>query len=145
MLHKAGAWLGTNSFNPTFGQSMMVYAMFSIVMVLTALVARSVKQVLDPTGEKQLQRQREVLAGKREKLFVSFAGSLATSFGFGVLTAATYMLLAGFLKMDVQLTFVHILTASLFNVAAGVIASILVGVVFLVLKQMGKLPEPQSI
>jgi len=143
MLQKAGAWLETDSFNPSFGQIMSVYGLFSIVMVLTALVARSIKQMLDPNGEKQLQRQREVLEGKREKLFVSFAGSLATSFGFGGLTAVTYIAAANFIEMNVQLSLVHILTASLFNVGAGIVGSILVGIIFIILKQMGKLPEAQ--
>ncbi len=114
-------------------------------MVIIALVSMVIKRQLDPNGEKQIQRQKEVFEGKREKLFVSFTGSLATSFGFGVLTAYSYMYLSSLLGFAATFEIAHVLYASGLNLIAGILASILVGIIFFSLKMLGKLPTPQQV
>lgn len=144
-LHLASELFHFTPFSPAASEVFTVYGFFIIVMVLTGLIAMVIKRQTDPNSEKQIQRQKEVFEGKREKIFVSFSGSLATSFGFGVLTAYTYMLLSSALGFPTSFEFQHILYAALLNLVAGVIASILVGIVFIGLKIMGKLPEPQQV
>ncbi|NTV46604.1 MAG: hypothetical protein HGB11_08835 [Chlorobiales bacterium] len=131
------------TFDPSSGEMFTVYGLFTVVMLATAFIARFVNHRLDPTGEKRLRRQQAVAEGNREKLFVSFAGSLATSFGFGFLTAGTYLAGSWLFGVGANFTLPVVVIASLGNVAAGLIGSAVVGVIFLTLKQMGKFPHPE--
>jgi hypothetical protein len=143
-LYLSASLFNFTPFKPELTEVFSIYGFFTIVMVLTGLVAMVIKRQIDPTGEKQIQRQKEVFEGKREKLFVSFSGSLATSFGFGFLTAYTYMWLSSLLGFSITFEFMHVVYASGLNMIAGIIASVLVGFVFIGLKMMGKLPTPQQ-
>lgn len=130
-------------FNPTWPEILTVYGIFVVVMLATALVSRAINHKLDPTGEKRLRRQQAVAEGNREKLFVSFAGSLATSFGFGFLTAGTYLVASWLFGVGANFSLPVVVLASLGNVAAGLAGSVLVGIVFIALKQMGKFPQAE--
>ncbi|NTW48497.1 MAG: hypothetical protein HGB19_01945 [Chlorobiales bacterium] len=142
-LKLASARIGGGSFNPGWEEIFSVYGLFVGVMLATAFVSRFVNHQLDPTGEKRLRRQQAVAEGNREKLFVSFAGSLATSFGFGFLTAGTYLAASSLFGVAANFTLPVVVLASLGNVVAGLIGSVVVGVVFLTLKQMGKFPQTE--
>lgn len=111
-----------------------VYGFHIPVLLLFALMAMMVKNLLDPKGEKQMQRQRSVVEGRRERYFVSFAGSMATSFFFTALTATTFIWSSGFTGLRVDLPPAVIVTAAVFNIAAGLAASMFVGIVFMITK-----------
>jgi hypothetical protein len=110
----------------------MVYGIQVGVLILFALVAMMVKNKLEPGGQKQIARWQNISEGKGEKIFISFAGSLATSFFFTALTAVVFLESSGFLGFSVVLTIPVILLAASFNIAAGIAASLIVGVVFLI-------------
>ena len=81
--------------------------------------------------------QQEVLAGKREQVFVSLAGSIATSFFFAVLTALTFVAARPLADiMTLELPVLVVLLAGVLNISAGLAVSLLVGGVILVLKKM---------
>ena len=132
MLNLASLRLGHAPFNPSQSELFSVYGIHASVLVLFALAAMMVKQVLDPGSRKQLQRWQNIEEGKGEKLFISFAGSLATSFFFTGLTAATFLASSRILGFTVDFTLQVVFLAALFNIAAGIAASVFVGIVFLV-------------
>lgn len=136
MLNIAGSWLAQGFFNPAWSEIYSVYAVYFFVLLFFALSAMLVKNRLDPGGEKQTKRQQEVAAGKREMVFVSFAGSIATSFFFTVLTALVFKVSATLVGMTVTFTIPVVLLAAALNVSAGLGASLLVGLVLFVLKKI---------
>jgi hypothetical protein len=132
MLRYAAVLLGQDVFNPSRSEILNVYGIHAGVLIVFALVAMAVKNMVEPGSQKQIQRWRNISEGKGEKLFISFAGSIATSFFFTGLTAMTFLVSAGFLGFTVNLTLPVVLTAALLNIGAGLTASLIVGFVFLI-------------
>jgi hypothetical protein len=137
MLQLASFRLQEGFFNPSGSEQWRVYGIQVVVLILFALVAMLIKNQLEPGGKKQIERWQNISEGKGEKIFISFAGSLATSFFFTALTALTFLASSGFLGFEVDLTLPLVLLAAFFNVAAGIAASLIVGFVFLI-AQVGK-------
>jgi hypothetical protein len=137
MLTKAVAMLGQGSFSPDRSQALTVYAVFVPLLLIIALVAMAVKSRLDPGSLKQLSRQKAVKEGSREQYFVSFAGSIATSFLFTILTACTHVAAVSLTGAVVRLTLATVFTAALLNIAAGLAASLFVGTIFIVARAAG--------
>ncbi|MCF8216269.1 MAG: hypothetical protein K9I59_05790 [Chlorobium sp.] len=134
MLGVASGMLGTGYFRLSGGELFRVYGLHIPVLLIFALTAMMVKNLLDPQGRKQVERQKSVVQGKRERLFVSFAGSIATSFFFTGLTASTFLWSSGFTGISVDLPLSVIVVAAGFNILAGLAASLLVGIVFIAAK-----------
>lgn len=134
MLNKASGWLGEGYFQPSNSELWRVYGVQVVVLVLFALVAMGVKNLLQPGGQKQIERWEKISEGKGEKLFVSFAGSIATSFFFTGLTALTFIGSSRIFDFTVELTLRVVCVAALFNIAAGLGASLFVGFLFFVAK-----------
>ena len=134
MLRLASIWLGQGFFNPSWSELYRVYGIHAGVLVVFALLAMLVKNLLEPGGQKQIQRWQNISEGKGEKLFISFAGSIATSFFFTGLTAATFLGSSGMLGVTVDLTLPVVLLAGVLNIAAGLGASLVVGFIFLIAK-----------
>ncbi len=132
MLQLASYQLQEGFFNPSGREQWHVYGIQVGVLILFALLAMMVKNRLEPGGRKQIARWQNISEGKGEKIFVSFAGSLATSFFFTALTAATFFVSSAYLGFVVDLTLPLVFLAALFNIAAGITASLIVGFVFLV-------------
>jgi hypothetical protein len=132
MLQMASFWLGEGPFNPSRSELWQVYGIQVVVLILFALVAMMVKNRLEPGGQKQIERWQNISEGKGEKIFISFAGSLATSFFFTALTAVVFHASSGMLGIEVRFTLPVVLLAALFNIAVGIAASLIVGMVFLV-------------
>ena len=134
MLQLASYRLQDGFFNPSGSEQWQVYGIHVVVLIFFALAAMLVKNQFEPGGQKQIQRWQNISEGKGEKIFVSFAGSLATSFFFTVLTALVFLASTGFLGFEIDLTIPVVLLAALFNVGAGIAASLIVGFVFLIAK-----------
>jgi hypothetical protein len=132
MLQLASFTLQDGFFNPSGSEQWRVYGIQVVVLILFGLVAMLVKNLLEPGGKKQIERWQNISEGKGEKILVSFAGSIATSFFFTALTALTFFVSSGFLGFDVVFTIPVVLLAALFNIGAGIAASLIVGLVFLV-------------
>jgi len=132
MLQLSSARLGEGNFHPTTNALWRVYGIHVVVLILFALVAMLVRRAIDPGNAQQIQRWQNISEGKGEKIFISFAGSLATSFFFTALTALTFLGSSGSLGLAIVFTIPVVLLAALFNVAAGVAASLLVGLIFLI-------------
>lgn len=132
MLGVASGWLDAGAFQPDRSETMSVYRLYAPVLLLIALLAMALKNRFDPGSLKQIERQKAVKEGKRERYFVSFAGSIATSFLFTVLTACAHLLAAPVTGATVRLGMVTVLSASVMNLVAGLAASLLVGAIFLV-------------
>ena len=134
MLHLASLRLGEGYFCPSTSEQWSVYGIHVLVLIVFAFVAMLVRGMLDPGSTQQVQRWQNISEGKGEKIFVSFAGSLATSFFFTALTALTFLGSSGFLGFMVVFTLPVVLLAGVFNVAAGIAASLIVGLIFLIAK-----------
>ena len=134
MLQLSSARLGEGIFHPSNSEQWSVYGIQVVVLILFALVAMAVRGALDPGNTQQIKRWQNISKGEGEKIFISFAGSLATSFFFTALTALTFVGSSGFLGLMVVLTLPVVLLAALFNVAAGIAASLIVGFIFLIAK-----------
>ena len=134
MLRYATVLLTQGAFNLSSSEIINVYGIHAGVLIVFALAAMMVKNMLEPGGQKQIQRWKNISEGKGEKQFISFAGSIATSFFFTGLTAVTFLVSAGILGFSVSLTLPVILTAALLNIGAGLTASLIVGLVFLIAK-----------
>jgi hypothetical protein len=132
MLGKASVWLDAGAFQPDGAETMRVYKLYAPVLVVIALVAKAVKSRLDPGALKQLERQKAVKEGKRERYFVSFAGGIASSFLFTLLAAIAHLAAAPVTGAVVKLSAATIAIAGVLNIAAGLGASLLVGMIFLV-------------
>ncbi|MCG8342884.1 MAG: hypothetical protein MI684_08600 [Chlorobiales bacterium] len=136
-LSVAASWLEQGFFNPAWSEIYSVYAIYFFVLLFFAVSAMLVKNKMDPRGEKQTMRQQEVAAGKREMVFVSLAGSIATSFFFTVMTALVFFAASiSLVDMTIDFTLPVVLVASVLNIAAGLSASLLVGLVLFVLKKV---------
>ncbi|NTU52710.1 MAG: hypothetical protein HGA97_03220 [Chlorobiaceae bacterium] len=132
MLSQASILLDAGAFRPDRSLSITVYLLYTPVLILIALVAKAVKHRLDPGSLRQLERQKRVRAGGRERYFVSLAGSIASGFLFTVLTASAYVFAVPVTGVSVRLGVVTVLAASVMHVAAGLAASLFVGMIFLV-------------
>ncbi len=134
MLREATLRLDQGFFNPSWHELLRVYGVQVAVLIVVALVAMQVRKMLDPGSKQQMQRWQNISEGKGEKIFISFAGSIATSFFFTTLTALTFLASSSLLDFAVVLTLQVVLLAALFNILAGIAASLLVGIIFLVAK-----------
>jgi len=123
-------------FNPSWDEIYMVYLPYLAFLVLFALLARAVNGLLDPEGRRQALRQQDVLAGKREKVFVSLGGSIVTSFLFTLATSAAFLLVPYYTYFILDLPLQVILFAALLNIAAGLLVSVVVGLVILLLRSL---------
>lgn len=132
ILSIVSAWFDGGAFSPDRAEALAVYAMYVPVLLVIALAAMAIKNRLDPGSLKQLERQKAVREGRRERLFVSFAGSIATSFLFTVLTAVFHSVTAPAIGPAVSFSVKVVLVAAGLNIAAGLAASLLVGIIFLV-------------
>ncbi|MDX2128469.1 MAG: hypothetical protein SFU91_05480 [Chloroherpetonaceae bacterium] len=130
-------------FEPSFIESLKAYPIYAVFLFAVAFGGYGFNRLYDPTGEKRKKRQDKVSKGTTETIFVSLAGSIATSFFFTFLVALAFIISNSFFEMNFNFTFQQVFFASLGNIAAGLIGSLLVGVVFLVLKLMGKFPSSQ--
>lgn len=140
MLGKASAWLDAGGFRPDRAETMSVYLLYAPVLIVIALMAKAVKNRLDPGSRKQLERQKAVREGKREHYFVSFAGSIATSFLFAVLTACAHLAAVPVTGAVIRLNVATVAVAGVLNIAAGLGASLFVGTIFLV-SGVGRKPK----
>jgi hypothetical protein len=132
MLKTSTFLLGQGVFDPGSNEALTVYLLYVPVLVAVALVSMIVKNLMDPGSLKQIERHQAVAKGKRERYFVSFAGSIATSFIFTVMTAFMHKLSAPLTGEAVDLPAKTVIAAAGLNIAAGLAASMLVGVVFMV-------------
>lgn len=132
MLGKASAWLDASGFRPDRAETMSVYLLYAPLLIVIALVAMAVKNRLDPGSQKQLERQKAVREGKRERYFVSFAGGIASSFLFTVLAACAHLAAAPVTGASVRLNVATVAAAGVLNIAVGLGASLFVGMIFLV-------------
>ncbi|NTW53674.1 MAG: hypothetical protein HGB15_02685 [Chlorobaculum sp.] len=132
MLGKASEWLDAGGFMPNASETLAVYRLYAPVLLVIALVAKVVKNRLDPGSLRQLERQKAVKEGKRERYFVSFAGGIASSFLFAVLTAVAHLAAAPLTGAVIRLNVATIAVAGAMNIAAGLGASLFVGMIFLV-------------
>jgi hypothetical protein len=132
MLRYAALLLGQGIFSPSRSEVFNAYGVHAGVLIVFALIAMMVKNMVEPGSKKQIQRWQNISEGKGEKLFISFAGSIATSFFFTGLTAMTFLLSAAAFGFVISLTIPVVLTAALLNIGAGLTASLIVGLVFLI-------------
>ncbi len=123
-------------FNPAWEEIYKVYLPYAAFLVLFALVVRSLKRLLDPEGRRQSLRQQDVLAGKRERVFVSLGGSIASSFFFTLATSAAFLLVPYFTYFIIDLPLQVILFGALLNIGAGLLVSVVVGLVILLLRSL---------
>ncbi|NTU67580.1 MAG: hypothetical protein HGB02_01725 [Chlorobiaceae bacterium] len=124
--------LGQGTFDPAGAEVLGTWLATVPVLVAVALAAMVFKELVDPGSRKQIERHQAVARGVRERYFVSFAGSIATSFLFTVLTAVMHMAAAPLTGSVVELPARTIVLAASINIAAGLSASMLVGIVFMV-------------
>jgi len=125
-------WFDGGAFSPDRAEALRVYAMYVPALLVVALSAMVIQSRLDPDWQKQREREKAVRAGKREQLFVSFAASIATSSLFTLLTAAAHMVAAPVIGTAVSFSVKTVLVAAGLNIAAGLAASLFVGMIFLV-------------
>lgn len=131
MLERAATINGT-LFDPAVGVRVQVYGLQVVGLVVIALLAMMVRSRLDPGNRRQIERWQNISAGKGEKIFISFAGSLATGFGFTLLTVGSYVAYGALTGYETGFTTATVLLASLFNTMTGIAASLVVGLVFLI-------------
>jgi hypothetical protein len=129
------------AFSPSVADSAKAYLIYAVLIVIVALTGFAVNKLYDPTGEKRARRQSEVKSGQKEQIFVSLVGSLATGFGFCLVTVLAFWL-ATFFGVAAAFNGQTILYAALANIGAGLGASLFTGGIFLILKSLGKFPTP---
>jgi hypothetical protein len=132
MLRLSVQLLGLGTFDPRSSDDLTVYLVYVPVLLLVALASMVIKNLVDPGSMKQIERHQAVARGVRERYFVSFAGSIATSFLFTVLTAVMHSVAAPLSRSVVVLPVKVVVLAASLNIAAGLAASMLVGIVFMV-------------
>ncbi len=132
MLKTAAHLLAQGVFDPAGGVVLTVYLLYVPVLIAVALAAMVVKNLIDPGSLKQIARHQAVAKGTRERYFVSFAGSIATSFIFTIMTALMHGAAAPLTGAVVELPAKTVIVAALLNIAAGLAASMLVGIIFMV-------------
>lgn len=128
------------NFRPDLLDSVKSYLFYALLIVAVALGGYLANRLYDPTGEKRQKRISEVSAGLKEQVFVSFLGSLATSFVFCLMTALAFWAAHLAFGVAFDMTLNAALIGSLVNMLAGVLGSMLTGLVFLGLKLAGKFP-----
>ncbi len=133
-----------SSFLPNWLDSIKAYLFYVAMVIVVALGGYGVNKLYDPKGEKRAKRQAEVKSGLREQVFVSLAGSIATGFTFCLLTALSFLCAKWTLSVPADFSPQQVLFASVYNIGAGLGGSFFTGLVFLVLKAMGKFPSEQS-
>ena len=132
MLRLSVQLLALGAFDPRASDGLTVYVLYVPVLLLVALASMAIKNLVDPGSLKQIERHQAVAKGVRERYFVSFAGSIATSFLFTVLTAIMHSVAAPLSGSVVALPAKVVVVAALLNIAAGLAASMLVGIIFMV-------------
>lgn len=132
MLGVATHLVGEGVFDSGAREWLTVYFCYVPVLIAIALTSMAVKNLIDPGSLKQIERHQAVAKGTRERLFVSFAGSIATSFIFTLLTAVMHSVTSPLTGAVIELTPKAVVAAATLNIAAGLAASLLVGFVFMV-------------
>ncbi len=132
------------TFSPEFVDALKAYLFYAVMIVIVALGGYGVNKLYDPKGEKRAKRQAEVKSGMKEQIFVSFAGSLATGFTFCLLTALAFLSAKWVMHVSAEFSLQQVLVASLYNIGAGLGGSLFTGLIFVMLKAMGKFPTEQS-
>lgn len=136
--------MSESGFAPDLVGSFKAYVFYAVFVILVALGGYGVNKIYDPNGEKRIKRQAEVKSGLKEQIFVSFAGSIATGFVFCLLTALAFILAHFVFGVVAPLDWRTVFLASLCNIGAGIGGSLLTGVIFLVLKAIGKFPTMEQ-
>ncbi|NTU92202.1 MAG: hypothetical protein HGA60_09850 [Chlorobiaceae bacterium] len=132
MLGFAAHLLGEGVFDTGSSEALTVYFIYVPVLIAIALVSMTIKNLIDPGSLKQIQRHQAVAKGTREQYFVSFAGSIATSFIFTVITALMHAVSTPLTGAVVVLPAKTVVVAAGLNIGAGLAASLLVGIIFMV-------------
>jgi hypothetical protein len=129
------------SFLPAMTQIFQGYATFFVLTVVMCLAAYVINKRIDPKGERRVKRQNDVLQGSREQFFISFLGSIGSALAFSVMTAGSYSISGKIFDADYAISVATTLWTAAANIGVGLAASAAVGVLFLVLKALGKLPQ----
>ncbi len=132
------------TFSPEVLDALTAYFFYVLMIIGVALGGYVVNKLYDPKGEKRAKRQAEVKAGLKEQIFVSLTGSIATGFAFCLLTALAFLCANWVRHTSAAFSFQQVLVAALYNIGAGLGGSLFTGLVFVVLKAMGKFPTEQS-
>ncbi len=132
------------SFLPNWTDSLKAYLFYVVMIVIVALGGYGVNKLYDPKGEKRAKRQAEVKSGMKEQVFVSLFGSIATGFGFCLLTALSFLCAKWAMSVSADFSMQDVLVAAIYNIAAGLGGSLFTGLIFVMLKAMGKFPTEQS-
>ncbi|MFQ3597389.1 MAG: hypothetical protein SNJ66_03520 [Chloroherpetonaceae bacterium] len=135
---------GEMTFSPDWSDSLKAYLFYAVMIVIVALGGYGINKLYDPKGEKRAKRQAEVKSGMKEQIFVSFIGSIATGFAFCLLTALSFLCAKWALNVSAEFSMQDVLVASIYNIGAGLGGSLFTGLIFTVLKAMGKFPTEQS-
>jgi len=130
-------------FHPALSDSVKAYVFYALLIFVVAIGGYFGNKLYDPTGEKRQQRINAVTAGMREQVFVSFVGSIATSFVFGLMTALAFWFPHLTFNIAFDMPLHTVLIGSLANILAGIVGSLLTGLVFLVLKATGRFPTSE--
>lgn len=135
---------GEMTFSPDWSDSLKAYLFYAVMIVGVALGGYGVNKLYDPKGEMRAKRQAEVKSGMKEQIFVSFFGSIATAFGFCLITALSFLFAKWVLNVSADFSMQDVLLASIYNIGAGLGGSLFTGVIFIMLKSLGKFPSEQS-
>ncbi len=137
MLGFAARLTGEGAFGPSASQAGTAYLIYLPMLVLVALATMAVRNRMDPEYRALEKRKAEVVAGRKERYFVSLASSIATSFLFTLLAASVHAKAAVLTGAAIELTPRLVLSGAALNIAAGLAVSMLVGVVIFVLRRLG--------
>lgn len=132
------------AFSPDWSDSLKAYLFYIVMIIAVALSGYGINKLYDPKGEKRAKRQTEVKSGIKEQIFVSFVGSIATSFTFCLLTALSFLCAQWILSVSMDFSMQTVFIASIYNIGAGLGGSLFTGLIFVALKAMGKFPTEQS-
>jgi len=132
------------SFSPEVFDALKAYFFYVLMIIGVALGGYAINKLYDPNGEKRVKRQAEVKAGMKEQIFVSLTGSIATGFAFCLITALAFLCAKWVMHISAEFSLQQVLVASLYNIGAGLGGSLFTGLIFVVLKAMGKFPSEQS-
>lgn len=131
LLGLASGQLGGVPFAPSQAEISQVYGVHAALLVTFALVAMTVRRLMDPEGLSQSRRREAVDRGAGERIFISLGGSIATGFFFTVLTSLSWWAASEIVPAGSALSIPVVLLGSLYNIGAGLSASLLVGMIFL--------------
>lgn len=132
------------SFHPDLLDSIKSYMFYAVLIVAVALGSYAINKLYDPTGEKRQKRINEVSAGMKEQVFVSFLGSIATSFVFCLMTAVAFWAAHWAFGVAFDMPLRTVLVGSVANVLPGILGSLATGLVFLGLKLTGRFPTSEA-